>query len=316
LCGSLFPLGRFIEERVDPKGELGAGGSVATTAWDFARMLGTGTVWIAGLDLAFPGLKTHFRGAVFEERAHAESHRRHPAETSSVEALRNGQPFRGRAAGGGPVLTDRRLSLYAAWFENRFRRFPQVRSRRLFSGGLEIRGLEDGAAGELLALPERREEIRRRLEAAVSRIREAYFDEKERTSRNRRYEEARKALLAGLETIRDTAGRGLRIAEKALGEAGYGKIPGVRPSGPGPSPAEQEKILRQFDEVNKNIARSEVKDIAGFLFPPSRELEAGLPANSRPFRRHLEFSARLYRALREAAEYHLGELRPPGGAPG
>ncbi|MDR1618555.1 MAG: DUF115 domain-containing protein, partial [Treponema sp.] len=40
LCGSLFPLGRFIEERVDPKGELGAGGSVATTAWDFARMLG------------------------------------------------------------------------------------------------------------------------------------------------------------------------------------------------------------------------------------------------------------------------------------
>jgi hypothetical protein len=311
LCGSLFPLGRFIEERVDPKGELGAGGSVATTAWDFARTLGTDTVWIAGLDLAFPGLKTHFKGAVFEERAHAESHRRHPAETFSVRALRDGQPFWERATGGGPVLTDRRLSLYAAWFENRFRQFPQVRSHRLFSGGLEIRGLENGAVEELLALPERRKEIGRRLEEAAARIRETYFDEKEREFRNRRYEKARNALLAGLETIRDTAGRGLRIAEEAAGNAGH--TPEIAPGSP-PSPGEQEKILKQLDEINRDIVQSEVKDVAGFLFPPSRELEPGLPAKSRdtPFRRHLEFSARLYGALREAAEYHLRELRSTG----
>jgi hypothetical protein len=308
LCGSLFPLGRFIEDRVDPKGELGAGGSVATTAWDFARILGTNAVWIAGLDLSFPGLKTHFKGAVFEERAHAESHRRRPAETSSVKALRDGQPFRGNAAGGGPVLTDRRLSLYAAWFENRFRQFPQVRSRRIFSGGLEIRGLENGAVEELLTLPERREEIERRLEAAVSRIREIYFDEKNRKIRNRRYEEARNALLAGLKTIRDTAAGGLRIAERALEETGCGKNPGGAFDLP-QSLAEQERVLKKLDEVNRNIVRSEVKDVAGFLFPPSRELETGLPEENRPFRRHLEFSARLYRALKEAAEYHLGELR-------
>jgi hypothetical protein len=313
LCGSLFPLGRFIEERVDPKGELGAGGSVATTAWDFARTLGTDTVWIAGLDLAFPGLKTHFKGAVFEERAHAESHRRQPAETFSVKALRDGQPFRGRAAGGGQVLTDRRLSLYAAWFENRFRQFPQVRSRRLFPGGLEIRGLENGTVEELLALPERREEIGRRLEAAVSRVRESRFDEQEREARNRRYGEALNALLAGLETIRDTAGRGLRIAEGALMDAGYGKSPGGG-SELRQSPAEEEKILKQLDKINRDIVQSEVKDVAGFLFPPSRELETGLSPESRdaPFRRHLEFSARLYGALREAAEYHLGELRSTG----
>jgi hypothetical protein len=310
LCGSLFPLGRFIEERVDPKGELGAGGSVATTAWDFARMLGTDTVWIAGLDLAFPGLKTHFRGAVFEEQAHAESQRRHPAETFSAKALRDGQPFRGRAAGGGQVLTDRRLSLYAAWFENRFRQFPRIRSRRIFAGGLEIRGLENGTVEELLALPERREETGRRLEAAVSRIRETYFDEKEREARNRRHEEARNALLAGLETIRDTAAGGLRTAERALRDAGYGKNPGAV-SDIRRSPAEQEKVLKELDRINRNIVQNEVKDVAGFLFPPSRELEADLPADSRdtPFRRHLEFSARLYNALQEAAEYHLGELR-------
>jgi hypothetical protein len=47
LCGSLFPLGSFIEQQVDPKGLLGAGGSVATTAWDFARVLGAKEIWIA-----------------------------------------------------------------------------------------------------------------------------------------------------------------------------------------------------------------------------------------------------------------------------
>jgi len=63
LCGSLFPLGSFVEKQVDPKGPLGAGGSVSTTAWDFARTLGSKEIWIAGLDLAFPGLK-HISGAL------------------------------------------------------------------------------------------------------------------------------------------------------------------------------------------------------------------------------------------------------------
>ena len=68
LCASLFPLGGFIEDRLDPKGKLGAGGSVATSAWDFARILRPSALWIAGLDMAFPGLKTHFQGALFEDR--------------------------------------------------------------------------------------------------------------------------------------------------------------------------------------------------------------------------------------------------------
>ena len=81
LCGSLFPFGTFIEKQVDQKGRLGAGGSVATTAWDFARALfqnREGDIWIAGLDLAFPDLKTHFRGARFEEQSNSQSNRFSP----------------------------------------------------------------------------------------------------------------------------------------------------------------------------------------------------------------------------------------------
>ena len=142
LCQSLFPLGRFIEDRVDPKGQLGAGGSVATTAWDFARILGPSSIWIAGLDLGFPGLMTHFKGAVFEERALAEGQRLLPAETRSFRALRDGRPFQAPAAGGGQVLTDRRLSLYSAWFEERLRMYPQIRNRSFSPGGLAIFGME------------------------------------------------------------------------------------------------------------------------------------------------------------------------------
>ncbi|MDR0589754.1 MAG: DUF115 domain-containing protein, partial [Spirochaetaceae bacterium] len=161
LCGSLFPLGRFIEDMVDPKGTLGAGGSVAATAWDFARVLGASSVWWAGLDLAFPELKTHFKGALFEERALAAGSRFIPPETWSVRALRDGQPFWAAAANGGQVLTDRRLSLYSAWFENRFRRYPEVQNRSFSPGGLAIPGMTPADPEELLALPPRRDEIDR-----------------------------------------------------------------------------------------------------------------------------------------------------------
>jgi hypothetical protein len=93
LCRSHFPLGRFIEDRVEPKGALGAGGSVATSAWDFARILGAPSVWIAGLDLSFPGLKTHFKGALFEGRSHGESGRFVPSETWGFRVLQDGEPF-------------------------------------------------------------------------------------------------------------------------------------------------------------------------------------------------------------------------------
>jgi hypothetical protein len=282
-----------VEDRVDPKGLLSAGGSVAATAWDFARLLGTGAVWIAGLDLAFPGLRTHCAGAVFENRSHAESSRFVPAATWSERALRDGGLFRAAAASGGEVLTDRRLSLYAAWFENRFREYPGIRNFRLFPEGLAIGGLENARPEDLLALPPRRGEIEKRLERTFARMARTFGDDA--GERARRYDEARAALLRGLSRAAQAAEKGAAIAENALRRTGG---------------REQAEILAALDEVNRTIAHSEVKAVAGFLFPPAGELEAGLAADS-PFRRHLEFSARFYRALKEAAAYNLAELRRP-----
>ncbi|MDR2133490.1 MAG: DUF115 domain-containing protein [Treponema sp.] len=305
LCGSLFPLGKFIEDRVDPKGQLGAGGSVATTAWDFARSLGAGDIWIAGLDLAFPEFKTHFRGAFFENRSHAESERRSPAETWLVRALREGLPFRAGANTGGTVLTDRRLSLYAAWFENSFRRFPLIRNHGLSPGGLALAGLETEAPEAILGLPERRAEINRRLDAAFARIEGDFFAPGAARLRAKRYDEAVSSLLSGLDSVRAAAERGARAAESALGQA--------------PGRAEREKTLAILDEVTRSIAASEVREVAGFLFPApepagadgAAEEPAGSGADE-AFRRYLRSSLGLCRALAETAGYTVSVLKSAG----
>ena len=131
LCSSLFPLGKFLEARTATRGELGAGGSVSTTAWDFARHLGATRIFMAGLDLGFPDRKTHFTGSIFEERAHTASLRLAPAETAGYHALYGAGPYPVSDYAGNPVLTDKRLILYAWWFESRLAGTRRTKRPRL-----------------------------------------------------------------------------------------------------------------------------------------------------------------------------------------
>ncbi len=253
LCGSLFPLGKYIEERVDPKGALATGGSVATSAWDFSRLLGAKQIWIAGLDLAFPGGKTHYRGAQFEEKALAESWRLQPSESWLARAMRDGIPRIGPALGGGQVRSDSRLSLYAAWFENCFSQYPDIKNFSLCDGGLAIAGLEAAEPEAILALPDRRNEIDARIESACSGIEADFFEPQEVKRRSQRYEKAIAELRISLEKIKAACEKGERIAKQALRE----KL----------DSGKQEKILADLDTINRLISSSEVKEIAGFLFP-------------------------------------------------
>ncbi|MDR2730494.1 MAG: DUF115 domain-containing protein [Treponema sp.] len=289
LCGSMFPMSGFIEKQVDPKGQLGAGGSVATTAWDFARRLGTAEIWIAGLDLAFPELKTHFRGALFENRSHSLSKRFFPAETMSVRALRDGFPFYAPSNAGGQVLTDKRLSLYAAWFENRVRQY-NVRSLNLFPGGLSIKGIENVAVDKLLALPKRRGEINFRLDATFSDIENDFYSPDESSCRAQRYETAIAALLRGLEKIKTSCEKGAFIASLNIHRS--------------LSPAQQDKILKELDSVTRLVTESDVKEAAGFLFPDFKITED----SSNPFLSYLKSSKKLFSSLAQSASCNLEKL--------
>jgi hypothetical protein len=311
LCQSLFPLGRFIEDRCDPKGTLGAGGSVATTAWDFARFLNPDAIWIAGLDLAFPSLATHFKGALFEELSHSSSKRFSPAETASVAALLAGGPFYAPSADGGTVLSDKRLSLYAAWFENAFSAAgtPSY-SLKTAPAGLAIAGLMPRDQSELLALPPRRKEINALLEKRFDTIENEFFSPAAIEIRNKKYTEAMESLRGGLKEISRLAGEGDSIIRS---------IRQTTARNPQNDNAANAKELRGLDRINEKISSSPVKDAAGFLFPPAEELEEqlsreGVNQKNRggtaeaALAHHLEFSSLFYKALKEAVDFTLEKL--------
>ncbi|MCL1959237.1 MAG: DUF115 domain-containing protein [Spirochaetes bacterium] len=286
LCGSLFPFGAFLEKHVDQKGRLGAGGSVATTAWDFARSLGAQEIWIAGLDLAFPCLKTHFKGARFEEISNSNSVRFRPVESWVSSALRDGGPFFARSSSGGQVLTDRRLSLYAAWFENQFSKYPQVRNFGIFQEGLAITGLESADVKTLLALPERRSEIDRRLDDLFSKIDIEFNEPEESSKRSQRYEDIISILIRALKSIKNAAEEGEAIAGRALKRS--------------LNQSEKDKTVKDMDKIIRRITDSEVKEIAGFLFPAIEKEE-----DSDPFKAYLKSSLKLFSSLSQSAGFNL-----------
>ena len=310
LCGSFFPLGRFIEERVDSKGELGTGGSVATSAWDFARLLGAEEVWISGLDLSYPDLKTHFHGALFEEKCLASSGRFSPAETWNFRLIEDGQPFKVKKNSGGEpggfLLTDKRLSLYASWFESSFFKYDKIRNYGFLSSGLEIKGLlnESGSGRDFLedflSLPERRKEIDSLLETAFKTIENDFFKDETRKTREEKFKNARESLGIGLKEIENLALSASEQAGTALAKAKLGHLSGE----------EGENVLKKLGSANDAIVNSQVKEIASFLLSETESWEAeiaGITQNS--LERHLAFSLRFYRALALAAAENLKILQ-------
>lgn len=157
LSDSSVPFARYLEQppHSETSGEdciLAAGGSVATTAWDFARFIGASPIIMAGLDLAYPNKQTHFTGSTFEEAVHTCSSRFNPAEAANVKSLIEAYPTLHADYNGGMVLTDRRMLLYAWWFENAFIKYPETKTYNLMPQGLVIPGLPAYSAEQFAQL--------------------------------------------------------------------------------------------------------------------------------------------------------------------
>jgi hypothetical protein len=206
------------------------------------------------------------------------------------------------------------MSLYAAWFENCFSQYPEIRNFSLSDGsrainGLAINGLETAGTDTFLALPDRRREINERLEAACSRIEAEFFEPQEAQRRGQRYENAVASLRSAMERIKTACEEGEKIASGALHTRRALHTGGALHTGrslrQNPDPGEQEKTLAALDTVNSLISSSEVKEIAGFLFPPQALEEIGQDKRSGEkdaFREYLESLITLYRSLAQAIE--------------
>lgn len=140
VSASLFPLGSFFDQRFQRRGKLGAGGSVATSAWDLARFMGCTSIYLAGVDLGFPGNRTHCSGSFFEERLMGNTTRCRPAEQGLYRYLHDANPRQVPSAGGAPVLSDQRMDIYRSWFGEQNRLNPGVTTCLLSPRGAAIPG--------------------------------------------------------------------------------------------------------------------------------------------------------------------------------
>ena len=287
--GSVFPLGSVLEQALGKRDLLGSGGSVATTAWDFARYLGTGPIYCTGLDLGYPDNQTHFTGSYFEMRVHYLSRRTEPAETMIFSYLYSGAPYSTEAAGGGKVLTDKRLAVYAKWFEQQLdasspevvpsgsgQAAVQPDTYTLSPKGAAIAGMKPAEIDDILELPVKRNEIQNilgklqqrqgSLSAGVSAINAAF--------RNLREE------LCSLEKIVD---RGIDLSKKLATAAQQNEVP---------------SILDALQAVDIDISSSRIKEIAGFLLQKTAKEVSKTGTGA-------ENSLKLYSALKKSIRYHM-----------
>ena len=285
LCSSHFPLAKFIEERAEKKGELGAGGSVATTAWDFARYIGASRIYVAGLDLGYPQGKTHFRGALFEEQAHAASSRLMTAEGASAAALFSAGAFYAESMAGGEVLTDKRLSLYAWWFESAFAS-SGVETALLSAEGVKIKGALLASIEEIEALPRRREQI----DKLIDKIEADSAEErkKSRKERAKAFEKAASELTRALKDILALAKRGEALCERLI-------------AAEKPATAAE---LAALQDISKAIAAHPAKPLLAAAFAESEDFPAtqGAIKEETLSAAALERQLKLCKRISEAAE--------------
>ncbi|MCH5295114.1 MAG: motility associated factor glycosyltransferase family protein [Treponema sp.] len=293
LCSSMFPLGKYFESRLEEKGALGAGGSVATTAWDFAYSTGTRRIYLAGMDLGFPGKQTHIRGSQFEERAHAQSCRTAPAETQNSLPLFSSGAERASDYNGNTILTDRKMSLFSWWFQTNCGRAEQngCVTYTLTPRSKAIPGIKTAAVEEILDLD--REECLSQ-KAAFFRTAEESA-EKSRSSMSgssRNFHDALLSFMRDMENLLGLAERGLALTEEALRD--NKKVPGA---------------LRELSAIDSQILESGAKDAAALVFPTKGRLDSfaeSIPKESDMYPVH--YSKLVYSELIKAITRYTKEL--------
>jgi hypothetical protein len=284
LCSSIYPLGRYVEDRMGPpKGELGAGGSVSTTAWDFARLLGCAPIYMAGLDLSFPGGRTHARASLFEQRSLASGSRLSPASDAAFQAMRGGRPFMAAANDGSEVTSDERLSLYSSWFERMAGAHPEAPTYNLSAKGLAIPGLPWAPVAPLLDLPAERPGIVARVGAATGAM-----DEEARRGAAR-VGDVVGGLAHELHRLASLADRAVALASGAIGARG----PGL------------DRALAELAGIDEQVLGSEARDVVGFLIASASETVGG---RAKTVDDSLEHTVRLYRSVAESARWHAESL--------
>ncbi len=282
-ASSVFPLGQKIEKETFIRGKLGAGGSVSTTAWDFARNTGCSPIFFAGLDLSYPGKQTHFKGSFFEERSHTLSWRLNPAALMDYRLLTDASLVEAEDNSGGTVFTDRRLVIYRQWFEEQHRQYDQE-TLTLSDKGIKIEGIKPATHEQIVSLPDRREKIDMILDSFLSES----FGKKESCSK---YIKAAEDTALSLEKLKASAEEGVSICRDILGSGSY-----------------RETDAEKLDRIDSEILSGESRETAGFLL---QEISRKILTSEKETEldKVIGNSLSMYESLVRSADYHISLIK-------
>lgn len=305
MCSSMFPLGQFVESKIGEKGVLSAGGSVSTTAWDFARLIGAKNIIFSGLDLGYPDFQTHIRGSTFEDKIHAISKRTNPAEKLGIASLFAAGAEKSLDYSGSEILTDCKMKMFAWWFESKQAEFSPsgIASYSLSEKSLKIPGFKTLSIGQILSLPDfsdLKNEFFAQSEGKKSEISDseksnqfseiknpenATSENKSKSQNNENSEKLKKVLEMiknGLDELYLLAKKGADISDKAIAkQIGYSASNlasnFVDKNANNLNLASkkfgnQENFSLELEKIDSAILNSQFKDLAALVFPTESQL--------------------------------------------
>ena len=282
-ASSVFPLGQMIEKETFIRGRLGAGGSVSTSAWDFARTAGCSPIIFAGLDLSYPDKQTHFKGSFFEERSHTLSGRLNTAALMDYMLITDASIFEAENNSGGNVLTDRRLIIYKQWFEEQHRQYDQE-TLTLSDKGIKIKGIELTDHSFMNSLPDIRGRIEKIFESLISDIKTGNHD-------TAKYIETAEKTAESLVLLMNTAQKGAGLCRDILDSGNYSS-----------SDAEM------LNNIDSEILSGESRDTAGFLLQEvSRKILTS--EKETDFSKVINNSLSIYESLVKSSSYHIDLIK-------
>jgi hypothetical protein len=290
---SLFPLGQYLESLIGEKGKLGAGGSVATTAWDLARFLGCRPIFVEGLDLGYPKAKTHFKGAFFEERFHTLCSRVQTSEQMSFQYLHQIQSFSVSSNSGGSVTTDQRMIIYKWWFENQLKMHQGLETGNLSPHGVRIEAMPHVGLEKLFDFVPVRDRITPLIREVRSLCESAHGEPEGSSSA-----ESRKTLVNSLEELVVDLERLYGLTERALTETRLLKR--RRRTG-----ELKQADIRKVERIDSEILKSASRHMVGFLMQSVIQRVIQDRENTDI----LNTSEDLYRELGESAFFHINHLK-------
>jgi hypothetical protein len=139
---SIFPIIQWLNTFTGEKGKLDMGGSVSTTAFDFALMCGADPVILAGQDLSFSHNRTHAADSLAEYYFLKMNCRTRTTETLSNKFSASKADLKLKSNSGEQVSTDRRLLLFYWWFDKKCSDLNGVKVYNTARHGAAIKGAE------------------------------------------------------------------------------------------------------------------------------------------------------------------------------